>query len=87
MSNSMQLYSLLATVTCASMTTGSTVTAPPRGEAATLARFTLTFRLKASVQPSFCGGASGGSHGPNGDMADSPDEAKAAFRAAWEAGG
>jgi hypothetical protein len=25
------------------------------------------------------------SHGPNGGMADSLDEAKAAFRAAWEA--
>ena len=26
-------------------------------------------------------------HGPNGGVADSLDEAKAAFRAAWEAGG
>jgi len=25
----------------------------------------------------------GPSHGPNGGVADSPDEAKAAFRAAW----
>jgi hypothetical protein len=25
-----------------------------------------------------------GSHGPNGEVADSLDEAKAAFRAAWQ---